>query len=60
MFGPRLQPRREQVLLQICFGGRNYVRFTMALAGLGRREGPARERIIAIGRSHLKLSGMGT
>jgi hypothetical protein len=37
MFYPGLESRREQVLLQICFGGRNYVCFTMALAGLGRR-----------------------
>jgi hypothetical protein len=59
MFDPRPEPLREQILLQICFGGRNYACFTMALAGLGRREGAVRERLIAIGRSHLQSSGMG-
>lgn len=51
-FDPRLEAGREQVLLQVCFGGRNYACFTILLAGL---EVSARERYIAIARSKTQL-----
>jgi hypothetical protein len=58
MFDPRPEPLREQILLQICFGGRNYACFTIVLAGLERRKGAVRERFIMIGRLHLKSSNI--